>query len=190
MQTDIKVSETELLYTRLMACSGEAVNDHLLATIISHWATDKGCLPRWLGLDEQEYRDLFLTHFAHYGEPVEARPGETLERDRIDERDEVYALLLAHRAGVSHSETWLAKIVTSACQGQDHLWQDLGVWSRKDLSDLLSINFPALASKNDRDMKWKKFIYKQLCIAEGIYVCRAPSCEVCIDYANCFGPED
>ncbi len=39
-------------------------------------------------------------------------------------------------------------------------------------------------------MKWKKFIYKQLCITEGIYTCRAPSCEVCADYADCFGPEE
>jgi NifQ. len=40
------------------------------------------------------------------------------------------------------------------------------------------------------DMKWKKFIYKQLCEAEGLYVCRAPSCEVCKDYDQCFGKEE
>ncbi|MFM8444786.1 MAG: nitrogen fixation protein NifQ, partial [Methylococcus sp.] len=33
---------------------------------------------------------------------------------------------------------------------------------------------------------WKKFLYKQLCEAEGIYVCRAPSCGECVDYADCF----
>jgi nitrogen fixation protein NifQ len=38
-------------------------------------------------------------------------------------------------------------------------------------------------------MKWKKFLYRQLCLEEGIYVCRAPSCEVCKDYDLCFGPE-
>ena len=48
-------------------------------------------------------------------------------------------------------------------------------------------NFRPLAEQNTKDMKWKKFLYKQLCIGEGIYVCRAPSCEVCVDYAACFG---
>ena len=51
-------------------------------------------------------------------------------------------------------------------------------------------NIAPLARRNGKDMKWKKFLYKQLCDTEGIYTCRAPSCEVCADYQNCFGPED
>jgi nitrogen fixation protein NifQ len=51
-------------------------------------------------------------------------------------------------------------------------------------------NFPTLAAKNVHNMKWKKFLYKQLCATEGVYVCRSPSCEVCADYDACFGPED
>ena len=45
-------------------------------------------------------------------------------------------------------------------------------------------------ARNDRDMKWKKFLYKQLCDRAEINACRAPSCSVCSDYARCFGPED
>ncbi len=55
---------------------------------------------------------------------------------------------------------------------------------------MLAYNFPDLVARNSKDMKWKKFLYKQLCEAEGLYVCRAPSCEVCKDYQQCFGPED
>jgi nitrogen fixation protein NifQ len=84
----------------------------------------------------------------------------------------------------------MAEIVSAGCMGDDHLWQDLGLWQRPDLSRLMLNNFKPLAERNDKDMKWKKFLYKQLCDAEGIYVCRAPSCEVCTDYDNCFGPED
>jgi len=29
-------------------------------------------------------------------------------------------------------------------------------------------NFPPLAARNRKDMKWKRFLYKQLCEAEGI----------------------
>lgn len=84
----------------------------------------------------------------------------------------------------------MAEILVAGCLGDDHLWQDLGLWSRQELSGLIAHNFPAIAARNSRDMKWKKFLYKQLCEAEGIYVCRAPSCDVCIDYPKCFGSEE
>jgi nitrogen fixation protein NifQ len=63
----------------------------------------------------------------------------------------------------------------------NHLWQDLG--------RLMQRNFSMLSALNVHDMKWKKFLCKQLCAAEGVHVCRAPSCEVCIDYESCSGPE-
>jgi nitrogen fixation protein NifQ len=84
----------------------------------------------------------------------------------------------------------MADIFVAGCMGSDHLWQDLGLWSRQDLSALFKHNFPVLVEKNVGDMKWKKFLYKQLCLQEGIYVCRAPSCEMCQDYWKCFGPEE
>ena len=65
----------------------------------------------------------------------------------------------------------------------------MGFWSRADLSAFIRAGFAPLADKNVLDMKWKKFFYKQLCIQEGVYTCRAPSCQVCADYAACFGPE-
>lgn len=184
------VPRTETVYRELMDCSSNTDNDHLLASIIASWAAGKSCLADWMGLGEQEFHKMMALHFpGNICDFDDAGSGE-MEAQRYDERDEVYRLLIQHRAGVSESETWVAQIVTAACQGQDHLWQDLGVWSRKDLSLLLSLNFPSLAAKNDKDMKWKKFIYKQLCLTEGIYTCRAPSCEECVDYNDCFGPEE
>ncbi|MEZ5542388.1 MAG: nitrogen fixation protein NifQ [Pseudomonadota bacterium] len=40
------------------------------------------------------------------------------------------------------------------------------------------------------DLKWKKFLYKQLSMTEGVYTCRAPTCQVCTDYGAYFGPEE
>jgi len=71
----------------------------------------------------------------------------------------------------------------------NHLWQDLGLWCRADLGRLMQRNFPTLSALNVHDMKWKKFLNKQPCAAEGVHVCRAPSCEVRIDYESCSGPE-
>jgi nitrogen fixation protein NifQ len=81
-------------------------------------------------------------------------------------------------------------VIVAGCLDSDHLWQDLGLWSRSQLSAMLEYNFRELAAKNDKDMKWKKFLYKQLCEAEGLYLCRVPSYEVCIDYSKCYGSEE
>ena len=61
--------------------------------------------------------------------------------------------------------------------------------ARAELSALMRHWFPALVAKNHADMKWKKFLYKQLCEREEVFICKAPSCAVCSDQPVCFGPE-
>lgn len=58
------------------------------------------------------------------------------------------------------------------------------------LSCLLRENFPTLAALNTRDMKWKKFFYRQLCERAGVMICKSPNCAECCDFRACFGPED
>lgn len=113
---------------------------------------------------------------------------ELLEMRR-DEWQDLRELLKQHRADLHPLESAMADMVAAGCLGGDHLWRDLGLPDRKQLGDLLTLFFPTLAVRNDRDMKWKKFFYKQLCEQEGGYVCRAPSCEECAVYDDCFGEE-
>lgn len=190
MQNEARISDAEIIYNQLLHSSDGNENDHLLATILASWVTGNGSLPQWLGLPEKSFTQMIAQHFPDYLYPLIAEGRSAMLDERDDERHEVLQLLRQHMAGKSDTEEWLANIVAASCQGQDHLWQDMGLWSRKDLSKLFSLNFPSMAVKNNKDMKWKKFIYKQLCITEGIYTCRAPSCEVCADYDSCFGPED
>lgn len=112
---------------------------------------------------------------------------------REDEVEDVVALLLDHAdttAGRPDEIAAVAEAVAVACLGDSHLWQDMQLHSRVELSALFLRWFPRLAARNDRDMKWKKFLYKQLCERAEIMVCKAPSCGVCSDQALCFGPED
>lgn len=111
-------------------------------------------------------------------------------RVRIDEFDDLLALLLDHAARRDAPTDLLARRVARACLGENHLWQDLGLPHRGALNDLLRHHFPALHAKNTGDMKWKKFFYRQLCERAEVRACRAPSCGECSDYARCFGPED
>lgn len=106
------------------------------------------------------------------------------------EKQDLEGLLRRHAAKSDPETECIIALVVAACLGSDHLWQDLGLWSRQELSAMIAHNFPQLKERNSKDMKWKKFLYKQLCEAEGLYVCRAPSCEVCQDHQQCFGPED
>jgi nitrogen fixation protein NifQ len=178
------------LMTDLLARPGEA--DALadpartvFASLAIGRALGEGVLPHALGLGEALFRDFWQRYF----------PGPQLillegNHEDIPELDDIEHLLLDYRAGLRDSEIWLARIVAWGCAGRDHLWQDLGLANRKELSLLMDTAFPTLASLNTGDMKWKKFIYRQYCARDGIYVCPAPSCGVCIDYAKCFASED
>jgi nitrogen fixation protein NifQ len=109
---------------------------------------------------------------------------------RYDEIEEIVALLADHAAPAGAPEArWIAHALAQASLGDNHLWQDLHLPSRRELSALMAHWFPALAARNDREMKWKKFLYKQLCDKAELVICRAPSCGVCSDYASCYGPE-
>jgi nitrogen fixation protein NifQ len=176
------------LYAELMSHAPGLPNDGLFAQMISSQMLQTGALPPGLGLEEADFSALLERHFP--GLEWSFRCAEHIPDPRALERDDVLALLLEHRAGNDPSEQWMSQIVTAACMASDHLWQDLGLWSRVYLSQLMAQNFPGLAAKNIHDMKWKKFLYKQLCEKEGINACRAPSCEYCVDYLKCFGPEE
>ncbi|SFB03779.1 nitrogen fixation protein NifQ [Azotobacter beijerinckii] len=157
------------------------------------------CLPFQLGLDERSYAELIRTYFPALATQTSAGLGslahecselrEDLLEMRRDEWEELRDLLLGSRRGDAPEEVWIASIVAAACLGGDHLWRDLGLESRQQLHDLLTHNFPSLAARNVRNMRWKKFFYKQLCEQEGGYVCRSPSCEQCPTYHDCFGEE-
>jgi nitrogen fixation protein NifQ len=165
-------------------------NTELLARIYASWAVNESALPDWMGLDPEVFMIMMEYHFPEYHIESVPNPGRSLDLFRAPESGDLLQLLMQGRTHGNRSELWMSQILVAGCMGSDHLWQDLGLWSREDLSRLMSFNFQLLALSNNRDMKWKKFLYKQLCAAEGVHVCRAPSCEVCTDYQECFGSED
>lgn len=181
-------AQPHCLYAELMAHATGLPNDELFAQMINSQINETGALPSGLGLTEADFPALLARHFPGVELVIHNTQGAV--DPRALERDDVLGLLQSHLAGRDISEQWMAYIVTAACMANDHLWQDLGLWSRVYLSRLMNENFPRLAEKNIHDMKWKKFLYKQLCEQEGINTCRAPSCEYCTDYIKCFGPED
>lgn len=141
-----------------------------------------------LGLNSVALARLYGHWFPNAAAPRVTQPAP-VPAHRLDEVDDVRVLLLEHRSRQTEEEIWLADILAHACLGQNHLWEDLGLADRTQLSELLKRHFAPLAAKNTGGMRWKKFFYKQLCEREGLNLCRAPSCAVCAEHPVCFGPE-
>jgi nitrogen fixation protein NifQ len=175
----------------MKAACREGATQELLARILTSWVFGDTVLPQWLGLGVFEFRRMIQHHFPALSPNDLIGPEDfPKEGEYGDERADLRKLILKHRSHRSDSEVWFAEILICGCMGQDHLWQDLGLWSRNDLSRLITLHFEPLAKSNIKNMKWKKFLYKQLCETEGVYTCRSPSCEVCSDYNNCFGSRE
>lgn len=174
-------------------------NQAALLTILFSQRASKTALPTNLGLDDFELAHLINRYLATgHAIPVPSSEAywqnsttraELLEL-RKEEWQELVELLFEHAKGADISEKWLAKIVASACMGNGHLWRDLGLVDRPSLKQLFVDNFPELAARNSANMRWKKFLYRQLCEQGGHFVCRSPSCETCPTYDECFGDEE
>lgn len=138
------------------------------------------------GLDARALAALQRRYFPDLGWPLDASGKRWEAGEAIDEFDDLLALLLESRSHPGEESHWLAHAVATACMGENHLWQDLGLPSRRELSRLMSQNFGGLAQRNSGDMRWKKFLYRELCERAEVRLCKAPSCAECTDTAICF----
>jgi len=185
------VQDKETTYRWLSERSNGGELADLVARMLASQAAGIGDMPQRLGLSRIQFENLLKQLFALDDSSRFEQYGDELDVSRSPEHEDLRGLFLEHPVDGLDTQTieWVADILVAGCMGGDHLWQDMGLWSRNDLSALIRYAFAPLADKNTQDMKWKKFFYKQLCVREGVYACRAPSCQVCKDYANCFGPE-
>ncbi len=183
------------------------------AACISHKAALRtGSLGSALGLDPAGLRQLLSRFFPEFMAGLDGRAclrtglharaqqnflcecaggAKIPEAHRPDEWQDLYSLLMASAAAPSGEVAPLmAAVLAQACLGQNHLWQDLGLPGREDLTAALARHFPALCTRNRDNMKWKKFFYRELCSLAEVRVCQAPSCQECTDHHLCFGPEE
>lgn len=148
-----------------------------------------------LGWEPQLDAPLLLALLEHYfpqciGQTPIVLPinGAILPLNRLDEVTDLVQLLNDYSLQKDLLSEWRIQCIAQACLLPNHLWEDLGLSDRAQLSHLMRCHFPVLYARN-QGMRWKKFFYKQLCEREEIFICRAPSCQVCDEYSNCFGPE-
>ena len=145
-------------------------------------------------MEEADYHDLINALGVSDISEAHALPAHEMRSEllamRTDECQQLYDLLCEHIALSSQSladeAELMAQVITAGCMSSSHLWHDIGLPERPVLGQLFEHYFPTLHQLNDKNMRWKRFLYKQLCESGGDYVCRAPSCEACSSYSECF----
>jgi len=178
-------------YEALRMCSAGSGNDRALAQMIASHCCGKPSMPPWFGLEKHDFALWYQGHFPGMVIPAEMGAGCAMDSERMDERADLLRLMSNYGEGCAREEYLrIAAVIINGCMGNDHLWRNLGLWDRVELSKLIQRNFTVLFDRNEHDMKWKKFLYKQLCDEQGIYTCRAPSCEYCVSYMDCYSQED
>jgi nitrogen fixation protein NifQ len=161
---------------------------HVFASLIAVAAAEGGPVHMRLGLGAAELRRLIDRRFT--GAFLLLRAGES-EAEACDD-DEVAMLrdlLLASRTDESDDSDLLAAMVARRALEPNHLWEDLGLRDRSELTRLLMRHFGPLARRNVRNMRWKRFFYRTLCESDGFVMCTTPVCSACADFDACFGEE-
>jgi nitrogen fixation protein NifQ len=182
-------------YDWLMSCSAGSPRDrfetHVIASGLALAMSENesgGELGEALGLDQPALRDLIGTMFPGACELCDPRGPACFIVDA--EEQSLRDILMMYSSWEEPMAGVLAAIIARRCKSPHHLWQDLGLRDRTELSQLMRRYFPRLADKNQHDMKWKKFLYRLVCGSEGFTFCAAPVCSDCDDFAHCFGGED
>ncbi len=188
--------EALAIYDWLVDNSAHALRDpfdeHVLASVFALAIAEAraGGLPvcEGMGLTNAALRNLIgaaLPHGLSFLEPGPDTPQDELAEDERCLRE----LLLHSTTGRTPFQFQLAAIIARRSMRPNHLWQDLGLRNRRQLSELMMRHFEPLARRNSGNMKWKKFFYRMICRDEGFRLCSAPSCAECDDFSVCFDDE-
>ena len=171
------------------AAADESFDRHIIGRLLLHAAAEAKRLgdsvENRLGLDGE--RLSAAAQFVHMDLFLDLSSTAHAEED--EEEVMVRQILLQNCSGPSEVSEWLAFVVARRGMEPNHLWEDLGLAERPDLTKLLLRHFAPLASKNTRNMRWKRFLYRSLCEAEGFSMCPSPTCDACTEFHICYGDE-
>lgn len=143
-----------------------------------------------LGLTRAALDALRSRHFPS-ASPLHATPEHIAASNHQPFVDALCAMLLSHESALARTDAdaqCLATIIATACLRPDHLWRDLGLDGRDDVTAILTRHYPRLVARNTDNTRWKKFLARELALAEGRVPAPAPGCPGCEDYGYCYPP--
>lgn len=189
------VTDAARVYRDLTGVLPEATNidgdanfdRHVLASILALASSEGGSLAAQVGLTDTELGDLFSHWFSARG--IESCGDHQASVVDADEIEMVREILLENRSSEGEFGRWLAAMIARRAMEPNHLWEDLGLRDRSELTRLIARHYAPLARRNDKNMRWKRFIYRMMCENDGFVMCSTPVCSNCADYALCYGAE-
>jgi nitrogen fixation protein NifQ len=180
-----------MLLNRSMAPVCDPFDGHVLACVLSIAAEERSAdrsLAEALGVSGESLRGIVAQYFPGALDHLKAF-GLDSELVVEDQEQSLRMLLQRSRSTPGPLSSLLTAIVARRAMQPNHLWQDLGLTNRGELSALMQRHFAPLAVRNNQDMKWKKFFYRMICRDDSYRLCAAPSCSECCDFNGCFGDE-
>lgn len=193
--TPPRLASADPLYRRLIdspAPRGAPAEDrHLFACLFAVAAGESPTLSANLGLSAEELAGLLQCYFpavssadlTALAQPAAAAPPQV--------NPDILSLLLGYLPHDADgwtpvSSLWLARTLAARAAHPGHLWVAMGLFDRTELTAAITRHLPLLAAANRQGMRWKRFLFKQLCERNGGTMCKTPDCGVCSDYALCF----
>ncbi len=165
-----------------------AFDRHVLASIIAVAAMEGAPVAERVGLSPCELSELIDQWFplarTHTAAWI-AQAATPVDEEVAMVRD----LLRTKCSSQGDTGRWLAAMIARRAMEPNHLWEDLGLRERAELSRLIARHFAPLAARNTNNMRWKRLFYRMLCEDDGFVMCSTPICTQCNDFALCFGDE-
>jgi nitrogen fixation protein NifQ len=188
-----RVAAADPVYRRLLATSAPAgiaaAERHLFACLLAVAVAEPYPLAVALGLDEWELAELLQRCFPGFA-PATLEAGRHRGQAPPAANPEVLAILRSHLPpGDDPAPGWLAQAIAARAAHPGHLWVAMGLFERPELTAAIRRLLPSLAAANRQGMRWKRFLFRQVCELHGATLCKTPDCGECSDYALCFPGE-
>jgi nitrogen fixation protein NifQ len=145
----------------------------------------RGELPL-LGLSAAQLEALAARHFAVAVVPAPALVITDAGHAAFATAMRSFLIALAAPQANPDDAHCLAAIIAHACLRPDHLWRDLGLRGRDDVTAMLERFFPEVVARNIEGLRWKKLLARELALSMGATPGPAPGCPGCEDFGFCF----
>ncbi|MDT8421937.1 MAG: nitrogen fixation protein NifQ [Desulfuromonadales bacterium] len=192
---EARIQPNDPLYMQLLASAAAADVDgrdrQMFAGILTVAVQEPWPLSEALGLDEDSLLSLIDLYFP--GFDLSRLTGTTSEKkgNAPELYQEILLILLSHvpsdaTGGMNQPAEWLARVIAARAAQPGHLWVAMGFFERPQLTTAIRRHLPTLARANNQGMRWKRYLFKQVCEMNGGVMCKSPNCGDCSDYALCF----
>ena len=195
---ETRISPDDDLYKALMATPAPPAIEYqdrmLFACLLTVASREPYPLAVGLGVDEATCEKIIETCFPGFDRSLCERGRSEDPLTDLDINQDVLALLLSHVPEDGSSDRrrmarWLAQIIAARAAQPGHLWVSMGLFERSKLTAAIRRHLPTLAQANNQGMRWKRYLFKQVCDANGGTLCKSPNCKDCSDYDLCFAQQ-